>query len=1019
MGDRSRTPFLESAEAPAAGRLRRFERYWFRQRPLKTDVPFTAQSINARDFQPSEEGSGNLGRWIVDENGLPAYEYEIDQYADPRAAYPTSEGYERRDHWHQIGNKRVTALGSNDGTVQVYLGDRGGVYLNRFEAWEFERPQFQLRQFLYRILRALVTWLTNLMPRLKSPFTPFSVPKAAVTGATNNPSVPPRGMVTPEIAAQALERQGPIVAQSAPRRGVPRDPAAKEHAYGGGFSYVDDGGEIWATAYRYRPAQAQTRRLFGTGYFETATTHRDIKVKRRVYAPYGDAPFLIADIEIINSGDVPAQLSHYEYWDVNVHQLQLEWVRTGQFGPISDGLRRDVNKHFMPSVEWDETANALRFRQSLKNPPAASVKAPHEPSDIDWHPANIFLAGLNGAPNALFTDKKAFFGSGGARQPDAIATRIGGDGAIPNTTDDPMPYCFVMRHDVTLQPGERKTLRFIYGTVRPEQTLDFLEAYQPANDTFGQTIAAWKNSLVYFNTGQDPVLHREMAWHSYYVLSSTVYLDFFKTHVVPQGSAYLYLHGADGAPRDQALFALPVSYIDPMLARDMLRLIMQATFADNGQITYAFSGHGFLSNGLNLHTNPSDLDLFFLLGICEYLSATGDYGFLNEEVPFYPPTNSPAGATVLDHVRKALKHLFEVNGTGEHGLIKVGSGDWSDSIVLETALRDGPGPFGVTYKNSKALGESVMNTQMALYVLPLTAAVFKDHAPDLHDYIYDTPSQPNRITRLRNAVQAQWNPKGWYNRAILRNIRNEPMPIDHFTLESQPWALIAAESSEAERTSQAIERIDEFLDRPSPVGASLVAGGMVWPAVSQLLTWAYARTNRHQLAWRSLNRHTYAMHSHIYPNVWINTWSGPDGVNGPGDKHPGGTWSSIVTPMTDFPVMNANQDAMALFGLLRVCGIEPAPDGDGLLIDPHVPRESFVLEMPLIRLDVSPSRILVEYRAAVMGSRTLYIRPPSENVTVRVDQSERQNVERRDGRVVVPIHFVKGQRVLVEVTVSG
>src|SRR5690606_12808821 len=139
-----------------------------------------------------------------------------------------------------------------------------------------------------------------------------------------------------------------------------------------------------------------------------------------------------------------------------------------------------------------------------------------------------------------------------------------------------------------------------------------------------------------------------------------------------------------------------------------------------------------------------------------------------------------------------------------------------------------------------------------LYVLPLTAAVFKDHAPDLHSVIYDVPSQPNRIRRLRAAAQAQWNPKGWYNRAVLRNIRNEPVAIDHFTLESQAWALIAAEPAEADRTSQVIERLDEFLDRPSPVGAALVSGGMVWPAVSQLLTWGYARTNRHQLAWRSL-----------------------------------------------------------------------------------------------------------------------------------------------------------------------
>ena len=75
----------------------------------------------------------------------------------------------------------------------------------------------------------------------------------------------------------------------------------------------------------------------------------------------------------------------------------------------------------------------------------------------------------------------------------------------------------------------------------------------------------------------------------------------------------------------------------------------------------------------------------------------------------------PRYRRVLDHIRFALKHLFEGVGIGDNGLIKVGSGDWSNSIVLETALRDGVGPFGVTYQNSKDHGESVPNTQMALY----------------------------------------------------------------------------------------------------------------------------------------------------------------------------------------------------------------------------------------------------------------------------------------------------------------
>ena len=138
---------------------------------------------------------------------------------------------------------------------------------------------------------------------------------------------------------------------------------------------------------------------------------------------------------------------------------------------------------------------------------------------------------------------------------------------------------------------------------------------------------------------------------------------------------------------------------------------------------------------------------------------------------------------------------------------------------------------------------------------------------------------------------------------------------------------------------------------------------MVWPAVSQLLTWGYTRSRHQSLAWRSLKRHTFSTRARAFPARWYSVWSGPDGINAADAADPGGTWHSPVTPMTDFPVMNANQDAMALLAMLRVCGIEPAPEGDGLTIAPQAPPERFVLDLPLIYLDVAPGRIAGEYRA--------------------------------------------------------
>jgi hypothetical protein len=365
---------------------------------------------------------------------------------------------------------------------------------------------------------------------------------------------------------------------------------------------------------------------------------------------------------------------------------------------------------------------------------------------------------------------------------------------------------------------------------------------------------------------------------------------------------------------------------------------------------------------------------------------------------------------VLDHIRVAARHLLHTIGVGEHGLLRIGDGDWSDSIVLETALKN---PGGISFANSKAHGESVPNTQMALYVLPLAAALIEARDPALAAELRDF------TRKLRGNIVDQWSGQGsWYNRAILRDHFNDPVVQDarHINLEAQPWALISGLAAETGRETDLITSITKLLDDPSPIGATLRERGMVWPAVSQLLTWGYTRS-RPDLAWRSLLRHTFAAHAGAFPDVWINTWSGPDGINGIDMENPGGTWKSPLTPMTDFPVMNANQDAMALLGLLRVCGIEPAPQGDGLLIAPQAPPERFVLDLPLLRLEVSPCRIAGEYRACVDGSRVLHVRVPRgvTGLTATIVGRPIKNLDPNSAEVALNLSFKADDRVPFEV----
>jgi hypothetical protein len=937
-------------------------------------TPRTKQDLQAETsgdvhtFQPTEEGSGIFGRWQLDANSLPCYQYELDQYADPRAFFPNSAGIDRRDHWHQIGNDRITGLASNDGTVQVYIGDRGGVFLNLFAARdEPEVPETVVKTLPERLLafaRQALTLVSRIFFRLQFWWRRQRVGRPhtsqRVQQVTSHDLCPRGAMpLQPDATSQAAT--------------VQIEPA--RFAYTGGFGYVNDRAETWSTAFRYRKPGTEIQRVFGLGYYETKTDYRNVRVTRRVYAPYGDHPYLIADVEFENLGTDTAELRYYEYWDVNVYQLKLQWLRGDPFAAAADEERSAINHLFLPQMIWDEEAHALRFHQQYIH----DDFDPDAVSEIDFSPADIFLADLTARPAAYYTDKFAFFGDGGPTEPRGVRERYDTIPDAPST--DSMPYCMVLRCDLSLASGQKQSQRYAYGTVRPGGTLHFLDEFRHG-EWLSQTLDCWKKQVLYFHTGSDPALKREMAWHAYYLLSAAVYNAYYRTHLIPQGSAYLYIHGADGAPRDQALFSIPLVYLRPDLARDTLRLIMSLQHHRTGAIPYSFSGHGYQHNA-HIHDAPSDLDLFFLMAFNEYLAATGDIEFLDGDVPYYSAGEAPQlppgalGRTVLDHVRAAVVHLVNAVGTGEHGLIRIGDGDWSDAVVFETVTRIGGVLFPAWFENSKAHGESIPNTQMALHVLPQTIALLQDHDPELSAQLRQF------LSGLEEAVQRQWNGR-WYTRAILRDPQNRPVILDNnrINLESQIWALISGAARRNGSEGALLRSVAALLDDPSPTGAPILEGEQVWPAISQLLTWGYCR-NHPELAWRSLLRHTFAAHSAVFPDIWINIWSGPDAVYCKASTiNPGGTWQSAATPMTDFPVMNSNPHAMALLGLLRVCGIEPSDDGQGLVIDPHVPRERFTLDTALLRLDVSPDCIAGEYRAVADSQRALLIRVPNTATSI-------------------------------------
>lgn len=878
----------------------------------------TAASAALESSPKKPYGSGYFGEWIEDEFGLPAFHYTCDQITDPKAKTAVNPGIlSSTEHIHQVGNDRIVAIASNYGQVRVRQDEGAPKFLNDY----------------------------------------------------------------------------------APERGW----------FGGGIGYLIDGKSVLSTFY---PGNAKVfdrtfgnkvfstpsfDRIFGIGYFRKKVSGENYGINQVIFAPFGDEPALVSEVTITNTGP-PASLRWIEYWGCQMYQFSFRAFMEGLAGKSMHELRRDFGTRFAHRFrKRDDGSGLVETKEFLgrdrleerqfqgvvtkleKNPDlfltAPDKSAPKQADFDDLNPPSTFLLSLDAPADGMTTNGKDFFGSGGVNNPTGLGGKLDGD--LSKSGPD---SALLLERRFDLKPGESRTLTFLYGYLASGFDLDSLAARyrRTAQTALAESSQQWKKKGLRFSAEGEPWVEREVTWNYYCLRSGLTYDNFFHQHILSQASIYQYVMGFQGAARDPLQHALPFIFSDPEITKEILRYTLKEVRLD-GSIPYGIVGHGMPMPTTS--DNSSDMPLWLLWAVSEYILATRDVGFLDSEiVPAYGPHDSRNSVRSL--LARCFKHLTDDVKTGQHGLMRMLRDDWNDALVNAWVPQPG-------IKECEEQGESVLNSAMAAYVFDYYARLLT-YAGD-----EDRATAPIRVVaeQHRGGVRGQWTGK-WFRRAWLGPTQGW-LGEKGMWIEPQPWAILGRAVSE-EQVPVLMQSIDQELRRPSPIGAMQLndspdrvtngvwkmepgtqVGGGVWPSLNQTLIWALAGIDG-AMAWDEWKKNSFARHAEIYPEVWYGTWSGPDVLNSASSKHPGETTGGPGFGWTDFPVLNMHTHACPLYSLTKLIGLEFTETG--VALTPKLPLTSFRFHSPILGIIKSARGYEGWYNPTSRNTWSVRLSVPAEEI---------------------------------------
>jgi cellobiose phosphorylase len=258
--------------------------------------------------------------------------------------------------------------------------------------------------------------------------------------------------------------------------------------------------------------------------------------------------------------------------------------------------------------------------------------------------------------------------------------------------------------------------------------------------------------------------------------------------------------------RDSNQDLLGFMHLEPERAHQRI-LDLAATQLPNGGAYHQYQpltqrGNNEIGSGFN------DDPLWLVLSTSAYIKESGDWGILDELVPY---DNSPGSeASLYDHLQHSLHYTQD--RLGPHGLPLIGRADWNDCLNLN-CFSDKPGQsFQTTTNKDGKVAESVLIAGLFILAAGEMAEMAKRRDGGTASQVYQQAS-----SEMEKAIW-QWGWDGaWFRRAFddfSAPVGSQQCAEGQIFIEPQGICVMAGLGHTDGRARQALDSVAEKLATP-------------------------------------------------------------------------------------------------------------------------------------------------------------------------------------------------------------